>query len=193
MKRINIGVAVILLLALALCIFIGLHINRTDYREVVRYVQGETIRDTIVVPQPYRVEIPKIVHLPMRPDTVVIENEIVIVERVDTLQIIRDFVAINHYQFNVFDIDTVGTLNVRQSIQYNRLRTFEYDFTPMIREITRYVRPRFEPYISASVNTFNTVGVGGGFFHRNIGVEYQFLWNNELGSSGHQVGVKIRW
>ena len=148
-------------------IFIGLTLNRPQYRETARYVQGETIRDTIVVPQPYRVEIPKIVHLPMRPDTVFLDNEIVIVERVDTVQIIRDFVAINHYNFNVFDIDTVGILDVRQSIQYNRLRTFEYDFTPVFREITLTRQPRWAVtagvgvgYSPAGINPYVGIKVG---------------------------------
>ena len=158
---------VIIIIAILAGFFAGLTLNRPQYKETIRYVQGETIRDTIVVPQPYRVEIPKIVHLPMRPDTVFLDNEIVIVERVDTAQIIRDFVAINHYNFNVFDIDTVGTLNVRQSIQYNRLRAFEYDFTPVFREITLTRQPRWAVtagigvgYSPAGINPYVGITVG---------------------------------
>jgi hypothetical protein len=184
---------VVYIIALIAVFFIGLNWRTVEFRETTRYVQGETIRDSIIVPLPYRVEIPKIVHLPMRPDTVFLENEIVIVERVDTAQIIREFISIHHYAFNVFDIETVGRLDVRQSIQYNRLRSFEYDFTPMMREITRYVRSRFDPFASVSANTFNTVGIGGGFFHRNIGVEYQFLRNHSINSSGHQISLKYRF
>jgi hypothetical protein len=183
-------VLVLILIALAAAFFLGR--SSIEVTESIRYVRGETIRDNIEVPVPYRVEVPTIVYLPMRPDTLVIENEIVIVERVDTARIIADFIAINHYQFNVFDLDTVGTLNAQLSIQYNRLRTFEYDFTPIHREITMYRRPTFEPFISGSISTFNTVGVGGGVFIGSFGVEYQFLRNHLLGSSGHRVGVKWR-
>ena len=188
---------IVVILAIIAAFLVGRSSVRIDYREVTRFVPGETIGDNIEVPPPYRVEIPNVedVKLPMRVDTVWRTDMVVkeIVQVVDTAQIIAEFVAINHYQFNVFDIDTVGVLDVNLSVQYNLLRSFEYQFTPMIREITRYVRPRFEPYISASVNTFNTVGVGGGFFYRNIGFEYQFLWNKEVGSSGHQILLKYRF
>ena len=188
------GVAIFLIIIAIIAAFLaGLNFQSVEFRETIRYVQGETIRDSIIVPAPYRVEIPKIVHLPMRPDTVFLENEIVIVERVDTAQIIREFISIHHYAFNVFDIETVGRLDVRQSIQYNRLRSFDYEFTPIQREITRIIRPFLTPYISVSANTFSTLGIGGGVFVRNIGIEYQFLHNTQMNSSGHQILLKYRF
>ena len=144
---------VVIIIAVLAGFFAGLTLNRPQYGKTVQFVPGETIHDTIRIPEPYRVEIPRYYRLPTITETVFVNDTLRIVERVDTLQIIRDFVAINHYNFNVFDIDTVGTLNVRQSIQYNRLRTFEYDFTPIFREITLTRQPRWAV----------TAGVGVGY------------------------------
>ena len=156
---------ILLLIAVGIICFIwGKH--RTEPRETIRYVQGETIRDTIAVPLPYRVEVPRYITLPMRTDTVFVSEVQTIVEVVDTARIISDFVAINYYAMQIFDIDTVGTLNIRQSIQYNRLRTFEYDFTPMMREITLTRQPRWAV----------TAGVGVGYspagFTPHVGITF---------------------
>ena len=170
---------ILLLIAVGIICFIwGKH--RTEPRETIRYVQGETVSGSIEVPPPYRVEIPNVedIVLPMRADTVWKTNTIpkvdtvwldrikTITQVVDTARIIADFVAINHYAMQVFDIDTVGTLNIRQSIQYNRLRTFEYDFTPMIREITFTRQPRWAV----------TAGVGVGYspagFTPHVGITF---------------------
>jgi hypothetical protein len=185
------------LVLMALCIitgiFIGLNMRNVEYRETVRYVRGEPIVERIEVPVPYRVEVPRYYRLPTITETVVVNDTLAVVERVDTARIIAEFIAINHYQFNVFDIDTVGVFDVNLSVQYNLLRSFEYEFVPMVREVTRTVQPTLIPFASISANTFSTVGVGGGVLFRNFGVEYQFLRNHSLNSSGHQVGVKWRW
>ena len=170
-------------------IFIGLNRRSVEYSVITRFVYGETIRDSIEVPVPYLVEIPKFYRLPTITETVFVNDTLTIVERVDTLQIIRDFVAINHYQFNVFSNDTVGVFDVNLSVQYNLLRSFDYSFTPMIREVTRTVQPTLIPFASVSTNTFQTVGIGGGVLFRNIGIEYQFLHNHSLNNSGHQISL----
>ena len=205
-RGINNGLVLVLM---ALCITAGIFIGRNwrivEYRETIRYVQGVAIRDTIAVPLPYRVEIPDMedVALPMRADTVWrtipitdtvwLDRIKTITQVVDTARIIADFVAINHYTLQVFDIDTVGVFDVNLSVQYNLLRSFDYSFTPMIREVTRYVGPTFIPFVSISTNTFQTVGIGGGVLFRNIGIEYQFLHNHSLNSSGHQLTLKYRF
>ena len=192
-KGISNGLALaILAIGIIAGIFIGWNMRGVEYRETVRYVQGQTIRDTIAVPQPYRVEIPKFYRLPTITETVFVNDTLTVVERVDTAQIIRDFIAINYYAFTVFSNEQTGVLDVNLSVQYNLLRSFDYSFTPMIREVTRTVQPTLIPFASVSANTFSTMGVGGGVLFRSIGIEYQFLHNHSLNSSGHQLTIKHR-
>jgi hypothetical protein len=187
-------VALIVLIALVTGFFIGR--NRIEYRETVRWGKGDVIRDTVEVPaEPSFTERPNIddVKLPMRVDTLWMSDTIKIVERVDSAKIIADYIAINYYNLLLFDNDTLGRFEINQSIQFNRLRHLDFSFEPLIKERTIYERPRFEPFVSGSINTFNTVGFGGGVFIRDVGVEYQFQRNYLNDRSGHQISLKYRF
>jgi hypothetical protein len=188
---------------IALAIFViawvfGFFIGRKTISEIEKtvYVKGETITDTVEIPYPVREEIPVYVQFPARHDTLYIDNIVYITETVDTLAIIADYIIKRSYDVPLFDNQN-GKADVSLDVQYNKLAGLSYTFTP-IREVQYIsVKKVFQPYISASYSTFGVVGIGGGFFRNNFGVEYQYLRDlqNRYGDSqtGHQFGVKWKF
>jgi hypothetical protein len=111
---------------------------------------------------------------------------------VDTEKIISDFILKREYSFNVFNNEQ-GKLDIKQEVQYNRIQSFDYTFTPIHIEKTTYRKPLIMPYLSATYNTLNYVGVGGGFFLKDFGLEYNYLYNNTSGNTAHQFGIKYKF
>ena len=137
-------------------------------------MKGETIRDTILVPYPVHSEIPKLPNLPIKRDTIYLDSLIFIVEKVDTAEIIKDYITQKTYEFNVFDSNTLGKFDVKQQIGYNKLLSFDYTFTPITKTITRIKEPLFTPYITGGYSTNKSLIMGGGIYYRNIGFEYNY-------------------
>ena len=160
-----------------------------EKKETVRYVKGETVTRAIKVPEVKFVEIPRAVYLPQKTITL---TDSTIVYVTDTVKVIEEHVAINHYDFNVFD-DENGRLDVAQSIQYNKLQDFNYTFTPMQKEITRTMERWFVPFVSVSYSTLNYVGAGGGVFIKDLGLEYNYLFNTFDKRTAHSFGVKYKF
>lgn len=111
---------------------------------------------------------------------------------VDTEKIISDFILKREYSFNVFNNEQ-GKLDIKQEVQYNRIQSFDYTFTPIHIEKTTYRKPLIMPYFSATYNTLNYVGVGGGLFLKDFGLEYNYLYNNTSGNTAHQFGIKYKF
>jgi hypothetical protein len=111
---------------------------------------------------------------------------------VDTEKIISDFILKREYSFNVFNNEQ-GKLDIKQEVQYNRIQSFDYTFTPIHIEKTTYRKPLIMPYLSATYNTLNYVGVGGGFFLKDFGLEYNYLYNNTSRNTAHQFGIKYKF
>lgn len=111
---------------------------------------------------------------------------------VDTEKIISDFILKREYSFNVFNNEQ-GKLDIKQEVQYNRIQSFDYTFTPIHIEKTTYRKPLIVPYFSATYNTLNYVGVGGGFFLKDFGLEYNYLYNNTSRNTAHQFGIKYKF
>ena len=110
----------------------------------------------------------------------------------DTGKIISDFILKREDSFNVFNNEQ-GKLDIKQVVQYNRIQSFDYTFTPIHIEKTTYRKPLIMPYFSATYNTLNYVGVGGGFFLKDLGLEYNYLYNNTSGNTAHQFGIKYKF
>jgi len=158
------------------------------------FVQGETVRDTIFSEQlvPYRVEVPARPELPLRPDTIRLPGKPeIIIFKVDTAQIIANYVVANFYRETLFDNQKDGRLIISATVQYNRLSQLSYDFTPMQRVTTIERRRVMEPFLSTSYNTFGLFGVGGGFFYHNLGFSGKYITDFER--RGVEVGVKVKF
>ena len=168
MKK-NYLIGALLIVALIVGFFVG---RCTSTKEVIRYIKGDTIRDTIVISEPTYVEIPSKPKYIYKYDTTYIDNVRYITELVDTGAIIHDYILTRTYEFNVFDSDTLGKFDVKQKIGYNKLLSFDYSFTPIHKEITRTKEPLFTPFVTGGYSTNQSVVFGGGIYIKKIGAEY---------------------
>ena len=158
----------------AITFVVGFFLGRKtiNVKEKVTFVKGETIRDTIVISQPTFVEIPAKPKYIYKYDTITVNNIHYISEVVDTASIIQDYILTRTYEFNVFNSETLGKFDVRQKVGYNKLLSFDYAFTPITKQVTQYKKPLFTPFVTGGYSTNQTVLLGGGFYYKNIGLEY---------------------
>ena len=144
--------------------------------EIVKQVKGETVYgslnpDFLTVKKEFKGDIKFLPYIFWKSDTIMVSETEYISTIPDTAKIIEDFITSREYQFNVFNNEQ-GKLDIRQVVQHNRLQSFDYTFTPIHIEKTTYKKPLIMPYLSATYNTLNYVGVGGGFFIKDLGLEY---------------------
>jgi len=151
-----------------------------------KYVKGDTIRDTLLVDNPYDVYIPANPVLPLKPDT--INNEVYL--KVDTLQIIANYIKRNSYKNLLFD-DLNGKLVVSSVVQYNQLENLSYEFTPIQKQTTIIKKRLLTPYISSSYNSFGIVGIGGGLYYHDVGLGAKYITDFER--KGFEVGLNIKF
>lgn len=137
-----------------------------DVEEKVTFVKGETIRDTIVISQPTFVEIPSKPKYIYKYDTIVVDNIQYISEKIDTSAIIQDYILMRTYDFNLFNSPTLGKFDVKQKIGYNKLLSFDYTFTPITKQVTRFREPVFTPFVTVGYSINRTVlgGLGAYYF-----------------------------
>ena len=155
---------------------------------VIEYVKGEEITGSVPPGQllPARETIPEFSFLPYR--LLIINGKEVQVP--DTAAIIADHEKRREYSLTAFDDKEKGKLELYPTVQYNSLQSIDWKFTPVTKVITRVRKQVFQPFVSASWNSLNQVGVGGGMFYHNFGVEYQYMKGYNGMWGGHIVGVK---
>ena len=111
-------------------------------------------------------------------------------EVVDTAKIISDYIAERAYSVTLFD-NLHGKLEISPTIQYNKLTTIPYTFTPI--EKTVFRKQKWALFSTISYNTFNIAGVGGGVYYKNVGMHYKYLWHMRLHQVGHELGVNVKF
>ena len=175
-----------------ICLIIGFLAGReTIAAEVeIKYIQGEKQSDSINIPDPEEA-IPTNPILPIKADTIYVDKLRYITQKVDTAAIIADYITQRDYNITAFESKEYGTLKLFPTVQYNQLADLRYEFTPIYREITIRKEKVWQPFVSGSYSTLNYVGIGGGVFYHNIGIEYQF--QKGINASGHSVGLKYRF
>jgi hypothetical protein len=178
----------LVLIAFAGGFFLGRGKVRTSVK--TEYIKGETVVRPVKIPYPSTVFIPTLYFLPTKSDTLYLDGEAQFVQTVDTAKIIEEYITQNTYEFNVFD-DSNGKLDIKQTIQYNRLNDFSYTFTPIYRHTTVSEKPIFEPFVSIGYSTFNQAFIGGGVFYKDVGIEYNYIQSNTLG--GHSLSIKYKF
>jgi len=158
------------------CLAVGFYVGREmiPYKEEIRYVQGEVVRDTTFHPVPLL----EIVH-----------DTIILVER-DTIKTLIDWNTERYYAEQLFN-DKRGILDVSASVQYNRLQDISFEFVPVYREITRYKIPAWHPYVGFSYNTFNQVAFDAGLFYKHFGIELQYISNFK--QKGYGIGLRYKF
>ncbi len=174
-------------------LIIGFFIGRSTIKEgEVKYVKGDIVRDTVPVPYPVEVEVPKYIKLPMKKDTLWVDKVRYITEHIDTATIIKDYIIERTYSLKVFD-DMNGKLDATAKVGYNKLLGFSYDYTPLQKHVIIKEKKLFTPFVSGSYHTYKALGVGGGVFIKDLGVEY--LYNVSLGDipNYHTIGLKVKF
>ena len=172
------------------------------------YVASEPIHDTIWQDKPYLVKKPADtlgiieaciangIYKELWPEKLV--TQYIEVNKADTAAILQDWATERRYNDRLFESDTLGTLDVDASVQYNRLRYVDYTFTPVkqVNTNTIYTAKYISPFAGGGVmiNPWDPqpdlIGEinGGAFFADKYGVQlkYQrgFKSNNDyLGAS----------
>lgn len=177
----------IVLIAFAGGFFLGRGKVKTSVK--TEYVKGETVVRPVKIPYPATVYIPSVYFLPTKNDTLYLDGEPYPIQTVDTAKIIQEYITQNTYEFNAFDDDN-GKLDIKQTIQYNKLQSFDYSFTPIRKNTIITKKNLFEPFGSVGYTTFNQVSFGGGFFLNNLGLEYNYIMGDV---SGHGLSVKLKF
>lgn len=178
------AIIVSILIGILIGFFIGKSFFQTSAK--IKYVKGETIEKTIQIPIPYRVEIPATPQYIYKIDTI---SE-TIYQTVDTTAILADWVLKREYKEKILN-NTQGELDIEAEIQYNRLQSMKYTFTPTEVNIEKQHKPRWTPYISTSVNTFNQAGIGGGLFYQNIGAGARMITDFE--KKGFEIELNYKF
>lgn len=106
--------------------------------------------------------------------------------------VIADYELKRTYRLTAFD-NNQGKLELFPVIQYNRLSALDYNFTPMIERQTISKTKVWQPFLSGSYSTLGYIGIGGGVFYHNIGVEYQYQVDYTNGHTGHMFGGKYKF
>lgn len=178
-----------LIIGLLLGLVIGFFIGRAtiDTKEETKYVKGEKEAGSISPEDmnPTKVTTPESPQLPQdifaknsKPKVITKDSIIYKYNEVDSMAIFRavydDYIKQRDYNLLTFKRDNLGTLKINQSIQYNRMQKFDWDFEPVYRETSRYNIKIWQPFVSASYSTLDYVGIGGGLFYYNLGFEYQY-------------------
>jgi len=159
----------------------------------IEYVKGETIIDTIYRGQlkPYASIIPNLPILPLKNDTVWVEGKPTPIFIVDTAKIKENYIKENKYHQVLFDNQTDGLFELNTSVQYNEQKQVSYKFTPIKKVVTIKKTRVFVPFLSGSMNSFKQVGVGGGFFYHDLGLEAKYITDFKL--KGIEVGMHYKF
>ena len=172
-----------IIIAIAITAFLIGRASSTQTSETV-YTKGKEVSGNVLMSLPTKEIQPIAPLLPYK--YVFIENAKT--EIVDTASIINDYIAERTYSVTLFD-NLNGRLDITPTIQYNRLTTVPFTFSPI--EKTVYTQQKWKLFSTLSYNTFNIAGVGAGVFYKNRGVHYRYLWNTHTNVKGHEFGVNV--
>jgi hypothetical protein len=171
--------------ALATGFFAGrMNINSSPDIVVKR---GDPVHEDIHVPEP-KVSVPDNPVLPVK--IVYIHDTVPAYQVVDTTAIITDYIAKREYNLPVFN-NELGKLSINADVQYNKLFDLSYDFTPVQKEIKIKEQTVWIPFVGISYNTLNQIGLTGGIFYHNIGIEAGYSIGNNVQYMG--IGMKYKF
>ena len=166
------------------CFVLGFVFGRMTIRdnEIVRYVAGETVCDTITefVPDTVYLEGKIKYKYEYRIDTVY--RDVPVVDREKTIvATVEDWNRVREYKKVLFD-DGNGRLSVDLAVRYNELQRLSYAFTPMQRETVVRKERVFVPFISVALGSNDKIFGGVGFFFYLVGL--RVVWTNVGGNLG---------
>lgn len=188
------------LLSIVVFAIIGFFVGRShsDVIKEVKYVKGKTItkeveKDKLV---PYDVYIPGATEVKWKTkfDTVLLPGQQVkVFGKIDTNAILHDYIKENRYNITLFDNDTIGKMSAKPVVQYNKIKSFGYDFTPIQKETVIERKRNITPFGGVGFNTFQHGNIEAGVFIKNIGVSGQYIKDFNTQNTGYGFGIKIKF
>ena len=175
---------------------VGFFIGRSNEIETTtKWIKGETIHDTV----PREKLVTKYVIVPellsyveKKKDTTIITTKPINKDSAIS-ETVKDWNLERVYKDYLFESDTLGTLEYNINVQYNRIKSFSYNYTPIYKEVTKERKRTFIPYVSASYSTFNIVGIGLGTYYHKLGVGAEYQYNYDLQKKGLNMHVSIKF
>jgi hypothetical protein len=180
---------VLAILLLALGFFIGRKtIKMPSPTVIIKYEKGEPIHDTLYKVKPYKVTEPA--------DTLDIirycvnsgkykelwpkEEVPVYITKEDTTKIMRDWATKREYKETLFDSDTLGTCTIDAEVQYNRINSLEYTFTPIYKTVTNtvYEIKKYSGFVGAGYSRT----IGNGADDNKIDIDAGFFYKDKYGA-----------
>lgn len=160
-----------------------------------KYIKGRIIYDSI----PYNRLVPLFITTPVLMDYLERSSSGTLVhtttpkDTVESLKnVLEDWNLARTYDNTLFDDSLNGKFHYNAIVQFNKISSFKYDYTPVTRVITRNTVRTIEPFLSAEYSTLNNVGIGGGFFYHKLGLELLYQKDFINGSNGLSFGVKFK-
>lgn len=146
-----------------------------------RYLPGDSIRDTLRVP--HYIEVPgKDVIYPQKHDTIWKDSISYIHSSIDTSAVISDWSKVRYYNEEIFDIDTVGKMNLSWENQYNKTFNLTYSFVPYQKVIQKKTDTSPQKFrVMGGIGT-NNYGTLQGMYKINsfvIGGQYLYNFNSK--------------
>lgn len=143
----------------------------------VIYIPGETIRDSIPYPVPYREEIDTAdvimacvrdgIYSELFPKRTVVKDSIIYVTKSDSTAIMKDWATKRFYSEELFNSDSLGKCTVDAEVHYNRMKILKYDYTPSIKEVVyppTKKTAKFSPFVGAGIMTTPSLNAAAGLF-----------------------------
>lgn len=180
-----------------LLFWLGFYLGKKREPEVVvkteiKYVELPPIHDSIPKPVPVYVKKPidslnvlrNLIasgkYSEMFPEKV--RDSIIYVTKEDTAKVVIDWATERRYNETLFDSDSLGRFAFDAKVQYNRLQNFEYNFTPVQKEVNTTVKTtrKFLPYLGAGLDTKGAIQAQGGmFFNQDAGFGLQYRYDTK--------------
>lgn len=193
-NRVIVWIAILLILASGIAgFFIGRSNIKTISNVFTKYDTLPAIHDTLKLHEPNHVTTPQ---SPLwKYDTIYINNTPVI--KIDTMAILADWIKRRTYNENLFSNDSIGKLNLSLIVQYNKLQSVEYNYTPIQKTVTNNIitEHKYRPFIMVGFNTANQTAAQIGMFSKHFGISYECNMdkiNNKI-ITNHGIKLGYQW
>ena len=171
---------IIAIVALVLMFLLGIYVGKktTPIKTVtkVEYVEAEPIHDSIDKPVPFYIKTPVDtanliaqcvkdgIFYELFPEKTILDT--IYMDKTDSTKLMADWASERLYEQILFDVDTLGRMKINTSVQYNRLGTIYYDFTPVVKTVTNnvYIERKFLPFVGVGLSTFPSYNAEVGLF-----------------------------
>ena len=178
-------------IAFAIGIMLGFFLNKQDYKVIVKEVKGDSIKEVVHVPSPSiqqsKLDIASLPHYVFK--EIVRIDTITNIAIVDTLAILRDYIAIKNYSYTLFN-NEYGKLTLDQKTQYNSIVQTSYNYEPIKRVESKL--KRWQLLVGAGYNTDNYIGPSVGIIYKDIGIIGGYKVGIDTKNSVVDIGIMYR-